>query len=87
MNKVRARVELKKLPINATSTEKWKAFEKLKRDFKKAVHQARVLHDLKDHEFFVRKCDIKRRKKAMKALAIKQAQNPIPEKEGGIFNG
>ncbi len=71
-NKVRVRVESKRLPMNASRQERDINLQRLLRIFKRQCNEYGVLQTLADHEHFQRKCDIRRRKDAMRIMAARQ---------------
>ncbi len=60
---VNVRVEAKRLNVLT-----------LVRIFKRACNEAGVMHEFKEHEFFVRKTDKKRRKKMIKRRGALEAE-------------
>lgn len=60
----RVRVEAKRLPPNATRQEREKSAQQLLRVFKRACNEYGVMHMYKEHEFYIRPGDKKRRAKA-----------------------
>jgi len=64
--KANVRVEAKRLPSNASKAERDKALTTLLRILKRACNEYGVSASLKEREFFVRKCDIRRRKRQMR---------------------
>ena len=71
---VNVRIEARRLPPNASKSERDRAVQSLLRTLKRACSEAGVTHELKEHEFFTRKCDIRRRKRVMKARAPMEAE-------------
>jgi len=93
MRKANVRIEAKRLSPNASRAERDKSLAILLRIFKRACNEAGIMHSLKEHESFIRKTDIKRRKKMMKlrgaaeALeAEKEANNPNAKKKNSNNN-
>jgi len=71
-NKVRVRVEAKRLPMNASRQERDIHIQRLLRVLKRACNEYGVQQSLKEHEFYQRPCDIRRRKKALRLMAARQ---------------
>lgn len=67
-NKVRARVEAKSLPANATKQERDQAFKLFLSAFKKRCEDYGIKKAYKEHEFFERKPEKDRRKRKEAAL-------------------
>jgi ribosomal protein S21 len=86
MNKTRVRVEAKRLPQNATRQEREYNLVKLLRIFKRACNDYGVMHSFKEHEFFVRKCDVRRRKRIAKLAASRQ-EFTTDQQQYGDYNG
>ena len=80
---VNVRVEAKRLPPNASRQERDVNLQRLLRIFKRMCNEAGVMHSLKEHEFFQRKCDIRRRKDSLRKMAARQE---FKEKETGERN-
>lgn len=68
MRKPRVRVEAKKLSFNAGRDERMKNIAGLQRIFKRICGDYGILHSYKEHEFFIRKTDKKRRARAQAKL-------------------
>lgn len=83
MGNVKARAELKRLSPNAGSLERRRAFEKLMRDFKRAVDQSRVKKEYAKHEFFSRACDERRSKRNRRLTAAREEFSEQINKKGG----
>lgn len=67
------RVEARRLPPNASKYDRERSLGQLLKIFKRACNEYGIMHTLKDHEFFIRKTDIKRRKEIMKRRAPMEA--------------
>jgi len=63
---VNVRIEAKRLPLNANRSDRERSSQTLIRVFKRACNEAGIMHDFKEHEFFIRRTDKKRRKKMLK---------------------
>lgn len=93
--KPNVRIEAKRLSPNASRAERDRSLTTLLRIFKRACNEAGIMHSLKEHEYFIRKTDIKRRKKMIKARGAaealeneKEANNPNPKKNNSRgYNG
>lgn len=62
-------MELKDLPPNASYQERESAFKKLLTAFNKAVGQAEILKDYREHEEYEKPSDKKRRTKRQNEIA------------------
>lgn len=71
-NVARVRVEAKRLPHNASGKERMDNLQRLLKVFKRQCNEYGVLQSFRDHEFFQRKCDLRRRKDAMRKMAARQ---------------
>ncbi len=80
------RVEARRLPPNASRADRDRSLMQLLRIFKRACNEYGIMHELKEREYFVRKTDIKRRKKQMKIRApleaLKNAQEENKKERG-----
>jgi ribosomal protein S21 len=72
MTKARVRVEAKKLPPNASRQDREYQLVRLLRIFKRMCNEYGIPAAYKEHEFFVRKCDKRRRKRMAKKAAARQ---------------
>lgn len=63
MSIARVRIELRDLPPTASREDREMAFRKMHTAFKKAVTEAGVLHQYKQHEYYESPSEKKRRKK------------------------
>jgi ribosomal protein S21 len=68
------RVEAKRLPFNASKAERDRAAVTLLRIFKRACNEAGVMSTFKEHEFFIRPTDVKRRKRMNKIRGAARAE-------------
>jgi ribosomal protein S21 len=75
MSKVRVRVEVKKLPISVAL-----------RILKKKCTEYGIPHELKEHEFFVRKCDKRRRKRMHRLMMARQEFVPEQNQQEDNYN-
>lgn len=82
MNKCRVRVEMKKLPLNASRQDRERSLSILLRILKRACNDYGIPHSLKEHEFFQRKCDLRRRKKQQARLMARLGGNLENQQEG-----
>jgi ribosomal protein S21 len=73
---VNVRIEAKRLPPGATKSDRDRSTQILLRIFKRACNEAGIMHDFKEHEFFIRPTDKKRRKAMIKARGAQEAMNP-----------
>lgn len=84
MRRANVRIEAKRLP-NATKADRDRSLAQMLRILKRACNEYGVMHSLKEHEFFIRKTDKKRRKKMLKirgALeALELSKNPALAKK------
>lgn len=81
MSHANVRVEARRLPPNASKAERDKSLSQLLRIFKRACNEYGIMHELKERESFVRKTDIKRRKKQARIRAsMEVAKNPTEMK-------
>jgi ribosomal protein S21 len=71
---INVRVEARRLPLGAGRQERDKAIQSLLRALKRACNDAGVTQAYRDHEFFVRPCDIRRRKRMAKQRAPMEAE-------------
>lgn len=72
------RVELRDLHPNCSREERENAFRRMHATFKKAVTDAGVLHDYKEHEFYESESRKKRKKKReaeLQRLKLKLREN------------
>lgn len=68
MNKTRVRVEMKKLPLNASRQERERSVAILLRIFKKMCENYGIQQECREREFFQRPCDVRRRKRQQAQL-------------------
>jgi ribosomal protein S21 len=87
MKKARVRVEAKRLSPNASRQERLDSIQKLLRIFKRVCNDYGIMHAYKEHEFFVRECDKRRRKKMAKKIAILQEGKPEKPEINHLFGG
>lgn len=80
-SKVRVRVEAKKLPLSASRQDRERGLSQLLRIFKRKCNEYGIMHSLKEHEFFQRKCDLRRRKRDAKLAMARQEFPTDREKE------
>jgi len=83
MSVVRVRVELRELHPSAGREDRDFSFRKMHSAFKKAVTDAGVLHEYKQHEYYESPSEIKRRKKResdLQKLKAKLREN-FPQKK------
>lgn len=82
---VNVRIEAKRLPQGASRADRERASQTLLRVFKRACNEAGIMHDYKEHEFFIRKTDKLRRKRMIKARGAvegsKSEENPRNKKD------
>ena len=78
---VNVRIEARRLPPGATKSDRDRATQSLLRTFKRACNEAGVMHKYKEKEFFVRKCDIRRRKELMRRRAPLEAELKAKEEK------
>lgn len=82
MSIARVRVELRDLPPTASREDREMAFRKMHTAFKKAVTEAGVLHQYKQHEYYESPSEKKRRQKResdLQKLKAKLREN-FPQK-------
>ena len=86
-NKVNVRVEAKRLHPNASRYEREVAVTRLLRALKRQCNEVGVMQDYRDHEFFQRKCDLRRRKRQMRLIAARQEFPVVVKEERNRFDG
>ena len=70
---VNCRLEAKRLPPGG---DRGRSIQIMLRIFKRMCNEAGIMHEFKEHEFFIRKTDKKRRKKMLKLRGAAEALNP-----------
>lgn len=86
MSVVRVRVSLRDLPPTASREDREMAFRKMHTAFKKAVTEAGVLHQYKQHEYYESPSEKKRRQKResdLQKLKAKLREN-FPQKKSVV---
>ena len=73
---VNVRIEAKRLPPGANRGDRERSTQILLRIFKRACNEAGIMHDFKEHEFFIRPTDKRRRKRMIRARGAAEANNP-----------
>lgn len=86
MSVTRVRVELRNLPPTASREDREMAFRKMHTAFKKAVTEAGVLHQYKQHEFYESPSEKKRRQKRESDLQKLKAKlrESFPQKKSVV---
>lgn len=86
MSVTRVRVELRNLPPTASREDREMAFRKMHTAFKKAVTEAGVLHQYKQHEFYESPSEKKRRQKRESDLQKLKAKlrESFPQKKSAV---
>ena len=76
MRIARVRVEARKMYPGARQGSIFQLY----RNFKRACEDYGIMHEFKEHQFFVRKCDKRRRKKMQKKMMARQEfKEEVPE--------
>lgn len=86
MSVSRVRVELRDLPPTASREDREMAFRKMHTAFKKAVTEAGVLHQYKQHEYYESPSEKKRRQKRESDLQKLKAKlrESFPQKKASV---
>jgi ribosomal protein S21 len=81
MRRPNVRVEARRHHLSGSHADRVRSTQQLLRILKRACNEAGVWHEFKEHEYFIRKTDKKRRKKMLRRRGAQLQETEKPREQ------